>query len=1122
MKKIVTILVLFTTLASGYYFFSLDETKEGNAEQVFTKKYEQWLLDRYKDPLTGEIPQNIRQRELKFARELNAKNKKLNNKYNAIQSLNEWTSRGPYYMGGRTRALALDINDENRILAGGVDAGVLLSTDGGLTWSKKTKNTQLPSITTIDQDKRPGKQNIWYHGTGERLGSRALGNGVYKSTDNGESWFQLKSTINGSIGAFDNAFDFVYRVRTNPKAPSDKDEVYAATSLGGIFRSEDGGYSWDAVLGGGVSNNLSNYTDIEVTTNGVFYASMSSHGSRDTSFVKGIFRSTDGENWVNITPTEFPARYNRIAIGIDPQNESKVYFVGETPGYGTLTTNSRQDSLWHSLYKYEYISNDGKGENGKWTDLSQNIPNPELVRHQMNSQGGYDLHIKVHPTDSNVVYIGAVNLYRSKSAWQENDFEVIGGTCPTNDCDYFYRYPNHHADQHNLVFLPSNPNIMFTATDGGIHKTLDNRGSDTEWISLNEDYNTTQLYSVAIDHATESADLIGGFQDNGTNYSVSYDTKSTWSEVLRADGFNCAIADSSKFIITSQNSSQEPDIKFYKSELDANGKMVKYARIDPIGGKDFIWNTPFILDPNDNNILYIAGGRTVWRNNDLSKVEMKDFPTAGWRDFKILDSITTEWNELTNTNVIENDTNERITAIQVSKSPANILYYGTNRGNLYRLDNSNTGDPTPVKINSDEFNTNSNVTSISIDPEDATKVVVAFSNYNVRSIFYSTNSGSNWEQVGGNLESNDFGTGTSPAINIVKIIEYNGKMAFLAGTSIGLYLTAELNGMGTVWQQEAENTIGYNNVFTLDSRSTDGYTVVGTYATGTYGTYFNNFPLTPEKVTLNFPHNNSTFVQEDIRFNWEQVTGAYYYKIEIATDSKFENIVFQKNDIDTNNVITNVIEKGLNTYYWRVAPINAGGVGVYSDSWLFQTGLGTPKMIYPEQSSTNIPTSVNLKWEKFDIEGITYKIQLSSNGFFTNILFEEETNEDNINFQLEGGKKYFWRVMAFNEIDSSGYNEKYNFTTEPLSSVEIIGFENKISLYPNPSSNKLNIYLNELPDLPKSIKIYNQSGKFIQSIDLFGLINKIKPIDISNYINGKYFIKFEFDKFTISKSFIKI
>ena len=1126
MRKIATVLLAICTVATAYYFWDSSPENITNAQPEFTKKYQQWLHDRYKDPATGEIPKNVKQLELQFAREMKSHNPNFV-KNNRIQSLNTWTSRGPYYMGGRSRAIALDIDDENRILAGGVDAGMWLSTDGGANWNKTTTATQLPSVTTIDQDKRPGKHNIWYHGTGERLGSRANGDGIYKSTDNGNSWFRLQSTVKGSIGLWDNPFDFVYRIRTNPNAPLDKDEVYAATSIGGIYRSEDGGEVWEPVLGGGVSNSLSLYTDLEVTSKGVFYATMSSNGTgSNSSIVKGIFRSTNGKDWTDITPTNFPKNYNRVVIGIDPKNENSMYFLGETPEFGLKTTNSQKMDLWHSLFKYEYKSGDGAGENGKWTELTDNLPNPELVRHQMNSQGGYDLLIKVHPIDSNVVYIGGVNLYRSDSGWKTKDFKVIGGTCPDNDCDYTYRYNNHHADLHTMIFLPSNPNIAFTGSDGGIHKTLDNKAASTEWISLNNGYLTTQFYSVGIDHATESGDIVGGLQDNGSIYNSSFDSKALWSDVLRGDGFNCAIADSSKFIITSKNSSYDPDINIYKSVVSKDGKIIKAARIDPIGGKDFIWNTPFMLDPNDNNKFYLAGGRTVWRNSDLSKVRMIDFPETGWKDVVNPDSISTEWTELTNTNVEDKDTTERITAISVSKVPANIVYYGTNNGKLYRIDNADKGNPKPIDLSETGFVKNTTVSSIAIDPDDASKVLVAFSNYNIPSLYYTTNSGATWTQVGGNLEGNVNNTGTGPAVNVVQIVKYNGKKAYLAGTSVGLFVTSYLNAEGTVWDQEAEQTIGYNNVFTLDFREIDGYTAVGTYATGAYATHFTSFPSAISgKVSLISPIDNTSNIEQNPILKWKYITDAFYYKLQVSSDANFENILFDKSNItETENELKNILSLGFKNYYWRVAAINSGGISPYSEVWQFQTGLGAPSLISPPNQSDNIPSSVKLTWEAFPVDAISYRVQLSANSFFSKIVGEGETLDNNYTFDnLEKGKKYFWRVKAYHGGDSSEYGEKFAFDTEPLSSVNNKELEKSISLYPNPATNYVKIDLNMIGTIPNSIKLYDSQGKLLRSFDY-----KIKSsvmnydFDIRELQAGQYFIRLQFEKFTISKRFVKL
>lgn len=1123
MKTFFSILISLTILAIVYFFIDFSNLSKKAEQPVYGERYEKWLLDRYKDPATGKIPDNIRRLELNFAKNLQLNNS-LRSKNSHIQAKNEWGSRGPYYIGGRTRALALDVNDENRILAGGVDAGMYLSTDGGSTWVKTTKNNQFPSVTTIAQDTRPGKQNIWYHGTGERLGSRVFGNGIFKSTDNGNSWFRLNSTVNGSIGSYDNAFDFVFRVKTNPKAPLDRDEVYAAVSNGGIFRSTDGGLAWEPVLGGGVSNNLSAFTDIEITPKGVFYATLSSNSFGATkSIVKGIFRSTNGTDWTNITPKDFPPTFNRTVIGVNPQNENTVYFLAETPGYGLHTTNSQRQDLWHSLFKYEYIKGDGADSNGKWTNLTQNLPNPELVRHQMNSQGGYDLLIKVHPADSNIVYIGGVNLYRSDTGWQTKDFKIVGGTCPTEDCNYKYRYDNHHADQHTLIFSPSNPNITYTGTDGGVHKTLDNKATEPEWISLNNGYLTTQFYCVALDHATESNALVGGLQDNGSIFTANGDSKAQWYEVLRADGFHCAIADSNKFILTSQNSSYAPGIKIFLTKVDENGKLIKGARIDPIGGKEFIWNTPFALDPNNNNRLYLAGGRTVWRNSDLSKIPTFDFPNSGWKTITKTDSTSIGWTELKNTSVDITDSNEqRITAIAVSKIPANIVYYGTNDGKVYRLDNADKGNPAPVNITGNLFRADSYVSSISIDPEDASKLMVCFSNYNIESLFYSTDSGNSWTTVGGNLETTYFDSSVPPAINTIKIIKNNGRTAYLAGTTIGLFITTYLNGNGTVWSQEAINNVGYKNVFSVDYRPIDSYTVIGTYATGVYGTHLDNLPQPPTSLSLISPNNNTKNLDATVTFKWGASPDAYFYQLQVATDKDFQNIIYEKNDIGTTEQKVTTLHKGYRDYYWRVAAINSGGISNFSETWTFQTGLGSPNLLFPKDETKNIGDTVNLVWEKLGSDDVTtYKVQIGANGFFTKIVDEAVTSESNHTFEnLERGKRYFWRVRAHTNSDTSEYSDRFSFTTSPPTSVDRDELQGSVKIYPNPATNFIMINLSSIKSIVKNISIYDQRGRLLKTY-----INEntdISKIDIRHLQSGEYFLKIQFDDFTISKRFIKL
>ena len=288
------------------------------------------------------------------------------------------------------------------------------STDGGMSWSMTTHPNQLHNVTCVSQDTRPGKENIWYFGTGENRGSylsdvSVYGNGIFKSIDGGLSWDSLPVTTSNTPTVLDGDFDFTFSIKTDISNDT-LDVVYVATR-GDIYRTEDGGTSWEKELGG-PNNNYYQYTDVEVTSSGVVYATISSNCTD-----KGIWRSADGKNWTNITDSLFSPIYSRVEIGINPSNENEVYFIAaETTNYGQHTNIFFNRETWTSLWKYEYISGDGTGNGGVWTDLSTNIPANSIYSFDnFNAQGSYDLLVSVNPLDPNLVIIGGTNLWRSTS-----------------------------------------------------------------------------------------------------------------------------------------------------------------------------------------------------------------------------------------------------------------------------------------------------------------------------------------------------------------------------------------------------------------------------------------------------------------------------------------------------------------------------------------------------------------------------------------------------------------------------------------------------------------------------------------------------------------------------------
>jgi hypothetical protein len=770
----------------------------------------EFLIQR--DPRTNEIPRDIRSREIRFARALPARGAgafRIGPLQATVLQPLVWTERGPNNVGGRTRAFAVDVATPTRLLAGSVAGGIWLSGNDGASWSLHLSPGQIHGTTCIAQDKRAGRTNTWYVGTGElrgsttnatRWGSLYLGDGVFKSTNGGLSWTLLPSTSSGTPQTTD-PFDYVVSVATNP-ANAGQDEVLAATYRG-IYRSADGGGSWTQVI-----PSDSGYTDVAITSNGAMYAI-----TRTGSLIR-VWRSTNGTAWTLIQPGTFPTAANRIVIGLAPSNAQVAYFFAQ--GVNAPSVGG------HQFWKYTYVSGNGSGAGGTWENRTANLP-PDIF-----TQTGYDQIVHVKPDDENFVLIGGTDLYRSTNGFATSGATTLIGGYP------FFPDGNHHPDLQSGAFSPANPNVYYSTNDGGVQKAQDITLSSMVWSSLNHGYNVTQFYSVAIAPDAGSDLILAGAQDNGSRLG-SAPGASDWGMAFGGDGTIVEVSPATQNRLYTQYQGG------FMQRMRWDGSNI--VDITPENSINQLFVNPIVLDPGSPALLYYAGGwpgavSGIWRNDNA--------PVA--------DTLV-GWVPLPGTDVGDGiGYQRRISALGISTANnPNVLYYGTTDGIVKRAASVNTNSPTVTFIPPPGLNAGTAqggfVRCIAVDPTSSDRALVAFGNYNFPSLWYTTNAGASWTDVEGNLAGP-----SGPSIRWAAMFYVDGQLMVFLGTSIGVLSTTALSGGSTVWTQEAGSEIGNVLIAWMDYRPSDNTLAVATHGRGVFTTRF--LPLTdvggagPARVAL--------------------------------------------------------------------------------------------------------------------------------------------------------------------------------------------------------------------------------------------------------------------------------
>lgn len=677
----------------GYYMVDGEKVKAPYYKQF--KRWE-WYWEKRVDPETGAFPSK-EQLDNAFASVTD--NKSTNGNWS---SLGPSTSPGGYAGLGRMNCVAFVPGNNSEYYAGSASGGIWHTTDDGATWTVLNDTTPVLGVSDILVIKPVTGPNTLYIATGDRDGGSlwSLGGqqsndnnsvGVLKSTDGGVTWQPtgLSFTVSQKVR--------VNRLLMDPN--SAYQTIYAATS-NGLYKTTDGGVTWPQVSGSPAMIDM----EFKPGDPSVIY------GTTDYWGTNYVYKSTDyGANWNTVTSF---SSSQRAELAVSYNQPTWVYVIVATTGGGLKGIYKSTDDG----ASFPQII-DGTLSGNQMLNWSCNGTGGN------SGQGGYDLCIAADPNDANTVYIGGVNTWKSTDGG--NNWTINNHWTST----YFCGCPEVHADKHNLVFQGSS-STLFEANDGGLYKTTN---GGTTWIHLSSGMETSQIYRMGVSQ-TVMDEVIIGLQDNGTKARLS----GTWTDVIGGDGFEA--------IIDYTNVNTQYGALYYGDVKKTTNHWSSYSTITgslPNGA----WCTPYLIDPTNNNTLYI-----------------------GLSDVRKTTNGGNSWSSISQT------FGSNLQNMAIAPSNTNYIYAATHT-NIYR---TTTGGGTWTDITSNLPVGSSQITYISVKDDDPNHVWVSMGAYNANSIFETTDGGGTWT-------SNSIGLPYIPVMCVIQNKDYAG-IELYAGTDAGVYV----------------------------------------------------------------------------------------------------------------------------------------------------------------------------------------------------------------------------------------------------------------------------------------------------------------------------------------------
>jgi photosystem II stability/assembly factor-like uncharacterized protein len=661
----------------------------------------------------------------------------------------KWRSIGPF-RGGRSVAVAGDPRDIAVFYFGSTGGGVWKTNDGGQYWHNISdgyfKRASVGGLAVAHAD-----PNVIYAGMGEATirGNVSHGDGVYRSTDGGKTWSHrgLEATRN------------IAKVRVDPRDPN---TVFVA-ALGhahgpnperGVYRSTNGGETWDLVLNrgedAGASDVVIDPRNPRIVYAGLWEARRGPHYLSSGGPNGGLFKSTDGgTTWEDLThnPGLPKTTIGKIGIAVSPDRDERVWAIIEAEKGGV------------------FRSDDG-GET--WTLLNE--------QRELRQRAWYYSHIYADPHDAETIWVLNVDLYKS----------VDGGKT-------FERVPAPHGDNHDFWIDSANPRRIILGNDGGATVTY-NGG-----LSWSSQYNqpTSEMYHVTTDGRNPYR-VYGAQQDNTT---MSVPSRSNFDVITLTEYYEVGGGESGYIAVRPDN----PNIIFagnYQGQLtryDHSTGQLRWITVWPeeysgSGAKDyryrFNWTSPTILSPHNPNVLY-TGGNHVFRSNDEG---------ASWTEISPdLTRAEPSTLEPSGGPITKDNTGAEAyaTVFTIAESPkkAGVLWAGSDDGLVHV---SQDGGKKWNNVTPKDLPEWALISIIDASPHDAGTALLAATRYKLDDfnpyLYRTTDFGKTWTKITNGIAENDFTRVAREDPN------YQGLL--YAGTETGLYVSFD---NGSLWHRLGGN-----------------------------------------------------------------------------------------------------------------------------------------------------------------------------------------------------------------------------------------------------------------------------------------------------------------------------